>query len=159
MTIYLRPIYITDIEEIYKIKKNSNNWIYTPKKNIFKTRTLTDEIKWWNSLSYETNTIRFAICLLENNKIIGSTILSNIDYINKTSEFHIYIDELYKGNGFGKESIKLILEHAKNIVKLNSIYLKVHKDNINAIKIYQKYNFKLLQTEYNNNFLNYHIIL
>lgn len=144
MTIYLRPIYISDIEEIYKIKKNNNNWIYTPTKKKFETRTLIDEIKWWTSLSCETNTIRFAICLHKNNQIIGSTILSEIDYINKTSEFHIYIDELYKGNGYGKESMKLILQYAKDIVKLKSINLNVHKDNIIAQNLYKKMNFVLI---------------
>ena len=157
MTIYLRPIYISDIEYIFKMKKNSNNWIYTPKNN-FDSRTLRDEIKWWNSLSCETNTIRFAICLNQNNQIIGSTTLSNIDFNNKTAHFHIYIDELYKGNGYGKESIKLILKYAKDIVKLKSINLNVHKDNIIAENLYKKFNFTLTE-KCSDDFLNYKLIL
>jgi diamine N-acetyltransferase len=147
MTIYLRPIYIKDIDKIFNIKKNTSNWTFTKNTKNYINRTLEDEFNWFNGFRYETNTVRFSICLLDNNEVIGSTILSNIDYINKEAEFHIYIDEEYIGNGYGKESMKLILEYAKNIVKLKSIYLEVHKDNIIAQKLYKKMNFVLIDNK------------
>ena len=108
---------------------------------------MEDELDWFNSLKYETNTVRFSICLQNSNEVIGSTMLSNIDYINKDAEFHIYIDEKFIGKGYGKETMKLILEYSKNIVKLKSVYLEVHKHNIAAQKLYKKMNFVLIDSK------------
>jgi len=54
--------------------------------------------------------------------------------------FGICIDEKYHGRGIGKGLMSKIIEHSQ-ILELSDIHLSVYKDNISAIKLYEKMNF------------------
>ena len=79
------------------------------------------------------------LLLIENNIPIG---YSHIDYdINYW--FGICILENYQNKGYGTILMNYIFDHTK-IKELNNIYLTVDKININAIKLYLKFNFKII---------------
>jgi len=139
--IFLRPLYNYDIDRIYEIKSNSLN--YNKEFTNFDTSTVTKEFihSWYYNLINETNTIRIGICLITNNYIIGLITLGQIDYINSKCELHVNVDYKYQGKGLGTESILLIINYVKNIIKLKEIHLNVHKDNDKAIKLYTKLGF------------------
>jgi ribosomal protein S18 acetylase RimI-like enzyme len=52
----------------------------------------------------------------------------------------IYVEPSYRGQGYGKKIVELLLEQCFKS-KIKNVYLKVHYDNINAINIYEKYDF------------------
>lgn len=52
----------------------------------------------------------------------------------------IYVDPLYRGQGYGKKIVELLLEQCLKS-KINNVYLKVHYDNIQAQNLYKKYGF------------------
>jgi perosamine synthetase len=58
--------------------------------------------------------------------------------------FGIYIDDAYQNKKLGSLLMNTILKH-KSLNDINSIYLTVDKDNKNAIKVYEKYGFKIIQ--------------
>ena len=95
----------------------------------------------------------FGICLITNNYIIGFITLGQIDYIKSKCELHINIDYKYQGKGIGTESILLIINYVKNIIKLEEIHLNVHKDNDKAIKLYTKMGFNFNKESNIDNFL------
>jgi ribosomal-protein-alanine N-acetyltransferase len=79
------------------------------------------------------------VLLIENNIPIG---YSHIDYdINYW--FGICILDNYKNKGYGSILMNYIFNDTK-IKELNNIYLTVDKININAIKLYLKFNFKII---------------
>jgi RimJ/RimL family protein N-acetyltransferase len=47
-----------------------------------------------------------------------------------------------RGQGFGKETIKMVLKHAFIDLNLESIYLGVYDYNVKAIRLYEKVGFK-----------------
>ena len=155
--IFLRPLYIYDIDRIYEIKSNPLN--YNKEFTNFDTKIVTQEFinSWYYNLINETNTIRIGICLLTNNYLIGLITLGQIDYIKSKCELHINIDYKYQGNGLGTESILLLINYVKNIIKLKEIHLNVHKDHDKAIKLYTKLGFN---KENNiNNFLHMYLYI
>ncbi len=79
------------------------------------------------------------ICGIHNDKIIGFSGLITDDYKNK-GIFEIFIHKNYRNAGIGKELTQSIIEYSKNI-GLKQINLSVRKNNIPAIKLYEKMGF------------------
>jgi RimJ/RimL family protein N-acetyltransferase len=85
----------------------------------------------------------FAIILKENDEVIGNVGFPKLDYINRIGEVGIFIgDKNYWKNGYGKESLELLLDFGFNLLNLNNIYLRVYSFNTPAIKCYEKIGFK-----------------
>lgn len=68
---------------------------------------------------------------------------NKLNFIMSISNFEI--DEEYRGNNYGYESMKLIISYLKNkFPKNNGIYLTVFDANTPAIKIYKKLGFQII---------------
>lgn len=101
------------------------------------------ENEWYNKI-LRTNipTSVFGIELIEEKKLIGITVLKNINFIHRKAEFAIYIgDTAERGKGFSAEATKKTLELGYYQLGLNRIYLSVQKNNIPAIRLYEKIGF------------------
>ena len=85
----------------------------------------------------------FFIVTLDNDKLIGTVGLENYDVINRTATLGIFIgDKEYRGQGYGTEAIKLILDYGFHYLNLNNIKLDLMSFNERALKCYQKCGFK-----------------
>ena len=70
--------------------------------------------------------------LLKDDCLIGYIIYRKLDVIHILK---IFIDDKYKGNGYAK----LLLDSLDD-----KIYLEVRKNNVSAIRFYEKNNFKII---------------
>lgn len=85
----------------------------------------------------------FVIVTLDENKMIGTVALEQINHINRTATLGIFIgDKDYRENGYGTEAIRLILEYGFHYLNLNNIDLRVLDLNERAKKCYQKCGLK-----------------
>lgn len=77
----------------------------------------------------------------ENKNNIGTINFTGIDINNKSADLGLYLNPEYLNKGYGKK-IMLVLE--KKAIKLNLriLYLKVKKDNINAIRLYKEFKYE-----------------
>lgn len=97
--------------------KNDLNWLYEPPQNMY----------------------RFAIVLLDNDTLVGSISLHNIDHLNRNAYIGIFIGgEEQRGKGYGAEAIRLILNYGFKTLNLHSINLTVHADNYAGVACYKK---------------------
>ncbi|MBE5106652.1 GNAT family N-acetyltransferase [Bacillus thuringiensis] len=74
-------------------------------------------------------------------------------YIRETSDMYwingFIIDQKQQGNGYGKAALKEIIHTIQNRFKeCKEIRLTVHKDNISAKKLYERYGFQPLGHDY-----------
>ena len=72
----------------------------------------------------------------------GSISLKEINQKDKNAEFAISIREKYRGKGYGKKAIKMLLDIAFNELELNKVYLNVLSTNKRAIELYKSVGFK-----------------
>ena len=101
--------------------KNDLNWLYEPPQNMY----------------------RFAIVLLDNDTLVGSISLHNIDHLNRNAYIGIFIGgEEQRGKGYGAEAIRLILNYGFKTLNLHSINLTVHADNYAGVACYKKVGFR-----------------
>ena len=102
--------------------------------------SLVSEGKW---LEDNLNDYSFAIVLKENDELIGNIALLDVNNINQSATLGIFIGEKENRNkGYGKESIKLLLDYGFNTLNLNNIMLCVYSFNKKAYKTYEKIGFK-----------------
>lgn len=80
------------------------------------------------------------ILMLENNNPIG---YAHIDYDDNKHWFGICILQEYQSKGYGKKIMEYIFNH-KKIEKIEEIFLSVDINNNRAIKLYNKYNFNIV---------------
>ena len=77
-------------------------------------------------------------------KLIGTCAFDHIDWRIHAAEFGIVIGEKsYWNQGYGTDSVRLLLRHGFNTLNLNRIFLHVFDNNPRAIHAYEKAGFTL----------------
>jgi RimJ/RimL family protein N-acetyltransferase len=97
----------------------------------------------FNDYNTKNESIVFAIRLLSDNKIIGIAGLDDIIKSNQVATLFIGIgNKDLRGNGYGHESMKILLDYGFNDMDLYRIQLNVLEFNTSAIKLYERSGFK-----------------
>jgi RimJ/RimL family protein N-acetyltransferase len=101
------------------------------------------EQKWYDKiLTSNFPTTVFGIENIASNELVGICMLKDINLINRTAEYAIYIGEKeYRGKGFSKEATLQVLDFGFKKLGLNKIFLKVLEENNVAISLYKKVGF------------------
>ena len=142
--IYLSPKGVSE-EEAEKFTEWMNDFQvsdYTGRSS--KITTLVNEKEWLEDSAKNSSKDRsFAIVELNTNKLIGVISLENFYWVTRNAELGIFIgDPDYRGNGYGTEAIKLILEFGFKYLNLHSIRLSLLDVNERAHNCYLKCGFK-----------------
>lgn len=103
-----------------------------------KVYTYDEELKWVLE-KLENNDLIFSMIEKDTNEYIGNIEIMNIN--NKSGEIGICITSNKQNMHYGEESIERIISYAKDVIKLDNIYLNVFKTNKRAIKCYEKVGF------------------
>ena len=139
--IYLREISEDDLVYINKFRNNKDlqSFLVAP----FRYINIETDKKWLSSYqNNRNNNIRCVICHENDTNILGVVYLLDIDWINRTANFGIFISsESMRGKGYGKYATKLMLEHAFYNMNLNRVQLRVLEKNDRAIKLYKNVGF------------------
>lgn len=97
----------------------------------------------------------FSIVTLDEDKLIGSIGLENINHIHRSAILGIFIGEKdYLSKGYGTEAIRLLLDYGFNYMNLHNIKLDVMSFNERALKCYKKCGFKEIGRIRENKFVN-----
>lgn len=76
-------------------------------------------------------------------KLIGQCALFNFDHTGHTCELGIAIgDAAYRGRGYGRETIILLLDYAFRLRNFRRVWLRVHGKNERAIRAYRACGFQ-----------------
>jgi RimJ/RimL family protein N-acetyltransferase len=140
--IFLSPVRIEDAEQFCEWFADAELALYLTMfdRQMTKEREeaiLADMIK--------NNSQIFSIVTQEEEKLIGSCSLFDIDKQDRKAELGIMIgDKSFRQKGYGKEALKLLLDYGFNILNLNNIYLKVFEYNKIAINCYLRLGFKVI---------------
>ena len=138
--VYLRPIKYEDMESIYKSCQDEEILYMTGTRKLF---TLDEIIESYKQFSEDSTRYDLAICLLDNNEIIGDLSILDIDQDNKKAGFRISLHSRNTLNkGYGTEATQLAQKYAFEELKLNRLELEVFSHNIRGIKAYEKAGFK-----------------
>ena len=84
----------------------------------------------------------YAIVLNDGDELIGNISLMSISPVYRSAELGIFIGEKEKrGNGYGTEAIKLLVDYGFNTLNLKNIMLTLDSENTGGYKCYLKSGF------------------
>ena len=141
--IYLSPKVVTD-ETVQKYTEWLNDFQvtdYTGRTSHIATET--GEKEWLEKIARSSDARNFDIVELNTNELIGTVSLEHFNWIERSAELGIFIgDKNFRDNGYGSESINLLLEYGFKYLNLHSIRLDLLSVNERAHKCYLKCGFK-----------------
>ena len=121
---------------------NIRQWMFTNE-----SISLNDHLKYIDSLN--TRDDRSYFLIKKASKPIGIMDFTNIDHLNKTTEFGLYADPALKG--VGNQLMESVINYAFNTLDLKKLIAEVFEENHAAIKLYKRYNFKEVTVKQVNN--------
>lgn len=142
--IRLRGLERTDIPKSFE-------WINDPDVYdglaLYLPMSLRDEEQWFDQMAQRDQAEKpMAIEARHGDgwKLIGNCSVFNIEWTNRSAELGIAIGEKSVWNqGYGTETMQLLLQHGFETLNLNRIYLRVYSTNPRAIRAYEKAGFVL----------------
>ena len=135
----LRQWTLDDIDAIIDGLNNLNvsKWLA----NVVYPFTKEDAVIFIND-SIERNKYSFAIVLKEENKVIGGTNISDIDYVNGSAGGGIWINEKYQRQGYGTEAFGARIKYAFEILGLRRLENGYLEGDEHFHRILLKYGYK-----------------
>lgn len=98
-------------------------------------------LSWFSNLRNDDKILR---CMIESNanEVVGTCVLSGIDWKNRNAKIHIKLSGEFQGKGFGKEAIKAMVLYAFKELGLMRISATVIDENLVSIATFEKCAFK-----------------
>lgn len=139
MQVTIRPLEENDAYTSVKWRNDPSVFKYTG--TVYKNEiTIENELEWSRKACANLNDYRCAIIV--NEVYVGNIYLTDIDGVS--AHYHIFIgNKEYWGKGVAKQASKLILAYAFNVLKLESVKLRVRKENTLAFMLYKKLGFEV----------------
>lgn len=137
--VYLSPLRIEDSEIYVKWLNDENVAKYTHQ--LPKNHTIESERDWIEN-SNKNGEYVFGIIKQENDELIGNCGINKINYNDRTATLGIFIGEdKERNNGYGTETINLLLGYCFDILNFHNVDLDVLSFNERAIACYKKAGF------------------
>lgn len=85
---------------------------------------------------------QFVVCRREDDRPVGVVGLDEIDLVNGSSPFGIFIgDAADRGRGYGSDAVEAVLGFAFGELRLERVWLDVFAFNDGAIRVYERAGF------------------
>ena len=133
-----RPIKKTDLQKILYWRNNKKIRNQMLNNKLIKQK---EHKIWYNNLS--KNKTSEAFIFLFNNIDVGYGIINNIDKINKTCTWGMYLNPNYLNSGLGVLLEAYVIERIFKYHKIRKIWGEALSDNKNILNIHKKFGFNI----------------
>lgn len=144
-SVYLRPLRIEDAQISYRWRNNPKIWRFTGNRP---NRYITPEIEteWLTNVLKRENELRFAICLVNDDKYIGNVFLTDIS--DTEAQVHIFIGDIENwGGGRAYEALEQLMDYAFEKLCLERLYSIVNRSNAGAMIAAKRLGWKCVNEE------------
>ena len=141
--IYLRALEPEDLEFLFKWENCVDVWQESNTLAPFSRFAIKEFIE--RSLSenvFEVGQIRLMICSSQDNSVVGTADIFDIDSINSRAAVGLLIDNSHRGKGYAKDALDLLCNYAANTLLLNQLYVHIATDNVSCLTLFDKSDFE-----------------
>jgi RimJ/RimL family protein N-acetyltransferase len=153
-SVYLRPAERADLPTFVRWMADAETTRNLAVRSPF---SLAMEERWFDRVLAEhgKSQFHFVICLLADDRAIGTIGFHHVDYENGGAEFGIAIGEKSEWNkGYGTDALNVICDFGFGELRLERIELDVYAANPRARRAYEKAGFVVEGTQRRAHFLN-----
>ena len=137
--ILLRPLKVSDLNFLFEVENNTDNWKYGTENKQYTKEELTNYIANAKQDIATAGQFRFVIDL--ENTPIG--FIDLFDYTANSAGVGIIIAKNYRRRGFAKEVLKLLSIYSFKTLNLKKLDCNIQKDNLASIKLFTSCGFEL----------------
>ena len=137
--ILLRPLQLSDLDFLFEIENNKENWKYGAENKQYTKEELTNYIANAKQDIATAGQFRFVIDL--ENTPIG--FIDLFDYTTNSAGVGVIIAKNYRRRGFAKEALKLLSIYSFETLNLKRLDCNIEKDNLASIKLFTSCCFEL----------------
>jgi len=137
--ILLRTLQLSDLDFLFEIENNKENWRYGTENKQYTKEELTNYIA--NAKQDITTAGQFRFVIDLENTPIG--FIDLFDYTTNSAGVGVIIAKNYRRRGFSKEALELLINYATNTLKIEKLHCNIQKDNLASIKLFTSCGFEL----------------
>ena len=131
-SVYLRPITEEDTDDIIRWRNSEAVRPYFIYQQPF---TKEGHLNWLKNMIYSGKGYQFIVCMIEDDKPIGSTFLRDYDKEHNKIEYGMFLgSDTVKGKGIGKEICRLTWNYAFEELDVHKIFSRILADNMASRK-------------------------
>jgi RimJ/RimL family protein N-acetyltransferase len=138
----LRWISKEDVDSVFEIFSNPEvmrYWSTPPLANKQAALDLISEIQMGLAMDAM---FKWGVSLRENNKVIGTVTLFNLDFNNKRAELGYALGRSYWGKGYIHEALQTVLAHVFDVLNFRRLEADVDPRNALSIKTLERLGFR-----------------
>lgn len=128
--ILLRAIEPEDLDYLYQRENHSSVWHDGATIAPYSRQLLHEYIRQYTADIYRDRQLRLIITLANNDQTIGIADLYDFDPRNRRAGIGIYIDNEYRCQGYGKESLQTLCHYAFQFLHLHQLYAFIRVTNL-----------------------------
>ena len=137
--ISLRPLYLSDLNFLFEVENNTDNWRYGTENKVYTKEELTNYIANAKQDIATAGQFRFLIDL--ENTPIG--FIDLFDYTTDRAGVGVIIAKNYRRKGFAKEALKLLSIYSFETLNFKKLDCNIEKDNLASLKLFTSCGFEL----------------
>lgn len=139
--VQLRVAEPNDADMIYRWENDMEVWRDSETRVPYSLRQIEQFLLNNNDLESEKQ-LRFIIEDTKTGVSVGCIDIYDYDEFNSRAGFGILVDKAYRGKGYAKNAIALLLEYCFNTLLLNQIYALVLATNIESALLFESIGFE-----------------
>ena len=139
----MRALEPEDLEFVYHIENNEDIWEVSNTSTPYSRFLIKQYLENAQQDIYEAKQLRLAICLANDNRIIGLIDLFDFDPKNLRAGIGIVIENTKdRVQGFGKEALELLINYSFTKLNLHQLYANIGTENTASLKLFSNFGFQ-----------------
>jgi ribosomal-protein-alanine N-acetyltransferase len=138
----LRAVEKGDAAEVFFLRSDPGVLTYLDKAPAQSLKEAIDWIETINESQKNGTAVTWAICLVNDRKLIGTICFWNIKLEHFRAEIGYSLHPQHQGNGYMSEAIQSVLDYGFQLMHLHSVEAQVNPKNENSIKLLERNGFR-----------------
>ena len=140
--IFLRAIELEDIDPLYDMENDLDNWKVSDTQMPFSRHTMEQYVLSCGSQDiYTLKQLRLMICLNETRESIGCIDLFDFHPANRRAAVGILVRKGFRQRGYASEALTLLLHYATEVLHLKQVYCHIDASNLPSLRLFEKHGF------------------
>lgn len=140
--VHLRELEPADVQLLYRWENDPDTWRVSGTTAPFSKKQLEDYVASVGDI-YSDGQLRTIICLNEDQRPVGTVDLFDHDPVNQRAGVGILIASPEdRGQGFAKEALQLLMEHAFERIGLHQLYCNIAASNAPSLELFKAQGFR-----------------
>lgn len=139
--VYLRALEVEDAEPLARFAaEEPDTFMYRGRQPLIPLRFAS-----WIADAYKVQpprSLEFAVCLREDDRLIGQMGFDDLDWINRTGETGSFLAAAFRNAGFGTEAKHLLIEYGFEVLHLHAIMSTVFEANTRSAAALAKQGYR-----------------